>query len=376
MFKQETSFTAALTVAVIVFLFAPALSQAQNTNYNSLASDWLDKGNYYEAYKNANMARQEAIYSNDQEALALACKLIGTSFYLLSDYKSSLNYYKQALMIYEALNDVHNQARLIAHIANVYSELSDFQKAIEFEMKAIELVTNAGLADEFHWLHVNLAYDIGRNQEYKHSINKYLDIKPIFEERQDYKHLNYLLLQLAEIYRRDNQLENAEKALQQAIEVAKNEQNKSLLYSSYLELSILRNRQNQFSKAVELSQEALNYFKTNDRKSQMIKAYENLFVAFRKLEEYKKAFEVLEIKLGLEDEIETLKAKQYSEIFAIEKQVEKQKDAIRAVESQKSKLAENYESQLKLYLIIVSILVATNLTLLIIIRRLYKKSRK
>ncbi len=348
--------------------------QQSLSEQNAVAESLLDKGDYVNAYKRAFNVREEAIYQNDQKQLAKAVWTIGISFYYLSDLKAALDYYEQAFTIYQSTYDIPSQAHILSNISSVYSELHDFDTAIEFDMRAIELVRDTEFEDEFLWLRLNLAYDLGRNKEYENSIHQYLILMDRLNDSPNY--LNYLYRQLSEIYRRSGQLEQANTTIQKAIKLATDNQSDELLYGSLLEQAEVLLELQQVDEAIQKTQKALGHFNEAKRKSLVAQAYNILYRANEQLGRYQDAIKAFRIQKQIEDELQSIKMQQYSQVFAIEKQVKEQKDAIRAIQVQKDKLIQHNQTTIELYSIIIAALAFLNIVLILTSFYLYKKSRK
>ncbi|WP_144393381.1 tetratricopeptide repeat protein [Pleionea sediminis] len=320
---------------------------------NDKAQSFLELGDYVNAYKNAFSAREEAIYQNNQEEIARAVRTIGNSFYYLADFQASLRYYEQALMIYQSLNDIQMQAQVISNISSIYSELLDFDTAIEMDMKALSLVKGTDFEDDFIWLKVNLAYDLGRNQEFDNAISQYKSLIRPLEEEGNKNYLNYLYRQLSEIYRRSGDTENALQMIDKAIALAQENQSDELLYGSYLEKAEIYLAQNLPDQAIQHTNEALDYFQNVQRRSLIIQAYSLLHRANEAVENFKAAAFALKNQKEIEDEIESIKSRQYSKVLAIEKQVKEQKDALKSIQNQKDQLIANYSETVSLLITLV-----------------------
>ncbi len=151
---------------VLLFLFVGLLSIRLSSSPNdSLKNVWLDKtkndtirldaleGWIWDNYLFVNpdtafiLAQKEYDYAKQKgikKYMAGALKTQGASLYLRGIYSKAMEFYGEALKIYEELNNRRGEAACLLNIGNIYSEQKYYDKAIEHYTKGLKIERELG----------------------------------------------------------------------------------------------------------------------------------------------------------------------------------------------------------------------------------------
>ncbi|MGE0566774.1 MAG: GAF domain-containing protein [Bacteroidia bacterium] len=253
---------------------------------------------------------------NDKVNEALVNVNLGTNFYFLSDYDTSMRYYKTALDISQEINDdlaltsalngvgvvyvaieqydkalqpllegeklavkTANTARVLSiqdSIAECYFNLKDYKKAINYYSKVLELASAENFVGDIAYAHHGLGRTHGVLKEFELAIehfNKCLALR----KKADFKYgLSETLIQVGVLYDKTSDTEKAILNLQKAFDIAEEINSKELVFQAAEKLSELYEKTNKL-------QEALKYQKIfhitkeevrNKKNSQLTRSFE------------------------------------------------------------------------------------------------------
>jgi tetratricopeptide (TPR) repeat protein len=358
---------------VIILLVALSALLAQATSndaslsesYNAESIKFIEQGDFLQAYQYANLAREQSIFTNDQIQLGYAFKNLATSFYFMADYNTALNYYQQSLSIFESLADIENQVRLLSNQANVYSELNNYDVALELEEKAIALIENTKDQHRYNWLYINYAYDLGKAGAYVQSVNEYKKLESKLSADSD--ELVYLLIQKAEIHRINQDYSTALQEINRAKQISQNKNLHHLYYSAILEQSKSELERLNFSAAVELASEAAKYFKQKKLLSKLATCYQVLAQGHEFLQEYQTALSYVKQQHQLIEQTQNIRTKHFSKALAIEKQLKDQRELIKELKNKQQKREQEYIDKISMLSWIMLTLAGLNIVLLFVV---------
>jgi len=97
-----------------------------------------------EAISFGREAKNLAEQLNFKTGEALALKYIGMAFYFQSQYLETIQYWQQSLDVYEAIGDDKGVANMLGNIGAIYFNQGDDAKAIEFYLKTLKVADQIG----------------------------------------------------------------------------------------------------------------------------------------------------------------------------------------------------------------------------------------
>ncbi|MBS1536600.1 MAG: tetratricopeptide repeat protein [Bacteroidetes bacterium] len=111
---------------------------------NDLARELLGLSLYDEASSTAREALTISIETKSKLQEGRALGMLGNISLNLGDYHDALEYYEQALGIFEILNDKSRMAIIIGNIGRVHRSLSNYPQAIEYYQRALAIDKEVG----------------------------------------------------------------------------------------------------------------------------------------------------------------------------------------------------------------------------------------
>ena len=232
-------------------------SEEVGTIYNNLCVAYLDLEQYDKSLECANKARIVSETLDDDAGLAIIYTNLGEVYFYMQDYSVALDHYKSSLKINQRLYGKSSQAAILDEhmIADTYRELEEYDRALEVLDEVIDI-------------------DLRENGEMSNS-------------------LRYAYRRKGRIYKRMNDISNAEKFYGMAIENNERfyETDKEFEASTYQELGMVFD-DNAPEKAVEDYQKALEYYsKSEDGIDNQVYLYGQLMKNYQVLGDFEKAQE-------------------------------------------------------------------------------------
>src|ERR1035438_6240265 len=111
---------------------------------NAICDEKINSGEYNEAKKYADEAFTLAHSINFKKGMAKSYRQIGITYYNLSNFPLSLEYYLMADTIDVQIGNNIGHAKNFNNIGNVYDRLSDYPKALEYWQKALTINEHLG----------------------------------------------------------------------------------------------------------------------------------------------------------------------------------------------------------------------------------------
>ncbi|PKQ61528.1 hypothetical protein BZG02_15160 [Labilibaculum filiforme] len=98
-----------------------------------------DKGIDY-----AQKAYTIALKENSKKDIAKSLKIIGLNYWLKSELYLALENHQKSLKIYQEINDIKGICSLYGNIGIVYKELSEYENALKYYLKSLEISDKEG----------------------------------------------------------------------------------------------------------------------------------------------------------------------------------------------------------------------------------------
>ncbi len=162
------------------------------TLYNEIALCFYDKGEYRKAeeyHLQALNIRKRLELSNH---VALSNNNLGNVYLQLGDYDKALEYSFAALsaLVNIEANEVYNPAITLNNIALIYSRKSEYDKALDYQFKALAVQQNTERQDESFvaLLHCNLGVIYYKIKDYNQALECYFKAWEIYEKIYGVKH--------------------------------------------------------------------------------------------------------------------------------------------------------------------------------------------
>lgn len=184
---------------------------------------------YQKALEDANIARKKYQELGDKVGENELLMLIGNLYSELGKYDLALDLYNQALKNWEALKNFHRFAATLNNIGFVYRDSGDWEKAFEFQKRALQVFRDdrPNTRGEANVLNQIGFYYLKKN-DLANAILYFQQAIPIWQKITDAFGEPVSLYGMGEIYEKQNEFGKAVEAYNQALVLAKSRQAKSL----------------------------------------------------------------------------------------------------------------------------------------------------
>lgn len=181
-------------------------------NYPSALENFSNAQNVFESLLESDQPKKEAI----QNGLARAYGSIGIVFSEQSNYSKALQYHLKAVKIYEEIKDEVRVARIYNNIGIVYKSQKEDFKALEYFIKAQKIQEKIG-DNSLGIITTNIGNIYLKQKNYQKAIESYNQAIAIFEKQPDARGMGELLNNLGTYYSETKSPEKALKSWQEAI---------------------------------------------------------------------------------------------------------------------------------------------------------------
>lgn len=213
----------------------------------------------------------------------------------------SLNYFDNALAINESLGDEVAQSVNMASIAYLHYDLNDYANALEFALRCLPVFEKA---NDVHRL--TLLYHILGNIHFKKQ--QYAEALRYFEENLDHSEPDTVMhvmgiSGLGKVYYKMNNLDYAEKFLQEALEKAEELGSVEVQIISAFYLGKIASSREDYSKALSLMHTAFDLADEYERKHDTMSIHEALSEIYDRIQDIPKAYHHLKEFERLKEDI-------------------------------------------------------------------------
>lgn len=100
-------------------------------------------GNYVKSREYSERAYKQAVENQDTSIALMTLNLIGLADYHEHKFKDAIRHYKEALPLAQSYGDIQRESQIYFNLSNVYMELKDYDKALDYYLKAIEITKSS-----------------------------------------------------------------------------------------------------------------------------------------------------------------------------------------------------------------------------------------
>ena len=248
-------------------------------------------------FKQSLKTRQN-IYKDGHPDLANSAYTIGVLYLKLEDYQQAIAYFKQALAVYEKINDSRGIAKCCEQLGSTYEEIKDYKLAEGYILLAINHLmdaygyTHSKLASAFN----NLGLVQLRQKQYPIAIKSFQQAIAIhqFNETQSSRSLSNYSLNMAHAYHEMGKRKEALNHYSKVLELEKIDDSESSIntFNALLNIGIYHQDNRNFDKARGYMQQALQICKDifgNEKNIQYNYAYHNIGTNYFRQKDYPQA---------------------------------------------------------------------------------------
>ncbi|MDY8134895.1 tetratricopeptide repeat protein [Aquimarina sp. 2201CG5-10] len=361
------------------------LTQEDTTKVKALIAlgDYQITRNFREAEKylfDALELIEKSTTLNNSKQRATVYEALGIVNKRKGNYPEAVNFYLQAKTLYEKLNDSSNIADIYHNIAMVFRDQKEYQKAVTYFKKAIKikekLHEKQGVAIGYNMMGVAYRQSKKMDSAYK----SYQKAKDIFVVLKDEENIYRVNSNLAAWYHTKKEYKKAIEMYAKNLEYDIKTNRKLSLQRIYYNLAGSHMQLKEYKIALGYAEKALKEAKIQEAKSRISKSYLRRSFLQKKMGNYKEALDDYRLYKKYSDSVFNVENAKKIQALELSHKFNRERltDSLHyAKEKSELELISNAErSQKQLYLILLIISVAGGITIVYLIRRIYKNRAK
>lgn len=204
------------------------------------------------------------VESKEESSLDLAKSLdeLSIVYYLEQDYASAILSRNKSYKIYKKHNDQDKEIASLEFIGIVYAEISDFERSLEYFLKALKKVDLEKNPEVYYSLKLNIGTTYIEATNSRKGIGYLNEVIPYYREEstKSAPHLIAAYTNLGVGYQNINKLDSALWSHEQSIEIVKQNKLKNQLAGPLINLGDLHVLKGNYNKAQNYYTEALEHF--------------------------------------------------------------------------------------------------------------------
>lgn len=237
-------------------------------SYNMLATSCLNAGENKKAeeiYSNLQKSEKE-IFLKYPRRIASMYANFGNVYYMQNKFDKVIECYNKSIAIIEKINDPKYSLMLYLNLSGIYLKIGLYEKANTSILKAIEINKKLNDKEQEVALLINLGNVFEAKNDPQKAIEKFLEAKKICEIKfPDSDYAGITLFQLASAYKKLQQYKLALNHYHQALAIFEKFKNSDKIVSclsnmsqTYLEINDLENAKKLNDRAINISKEIMN----------------------------------------------------------------------------------------------------------------------
>lgn len=279
----------------------------------------------------AKKARQNALKNNSSKLKGDAYNISGASYASLQDFPKAQEYYKKALDVFIKIKNFEGQANVYQNLGLSYHLSGEYDIALKYLFKAIELSNEHRSIDKKVFLNTlgNIYKAINDYDNALKYFNQALE-KSIFDD--DKLHIAYALNNLGTIYKIKGNYNKALEYYRQSLKIKLNLGDKKGVASTYGNIGNIHKRKRDYEKAYIYYEKAIDIFKDLDDFWGIANTYHNIAYAYLDQQLYKKALEQANLALDFINkmkDVQELRKDNYQLFYKIHLQKGNFKEALK-----------------------------------------------
>lgn len=280
-----------------------------------------------------NSLKQASIYIN-----------LGNVFLEESNYTEALNQFIKAERIYEvSVEDKAGLSKALSNIGNIECILGNFDSAIDYTQRAIQLSDQTGNDLSVAYCHRLMGRIFRKKMAYEEALNEYRKAVTVYTNRGDQRNESETRQSIGNIYYDLHQYKNALAEYEKSLKIARSISNSSLMAYAFSGLGFTWYELKKFG-------QALVYFDSSVLKAKEIKnrylvmdAYQVISSIYDEQSRYKEALKFHQLYSELKDSVVREENRQGTEEMEAKYQNAKKQDQIELL--QKDQLLKNVSLQ-------------------------------
>lgn len=306
----------------------------------------IKKGN---TYQNKNLDStlyfyHKALQININPKDTLLARLyykIGSAYLLEGNYSKSQEYQLNALRIYEDYPNNKDIVKVYNSIALIYFYVKDYDKALDYFNKAIDLLNKNFDGDNLKinkylgnvYNNIGIIYDNKNNLSL--AIEFYSKALSFSKKINDSENLSTVYSNMGIVYLKENKYDLAEAMFNEAYKIRLKQNNIYGLSKSFYHLGRLNNEKGNFNKALDFLSKAVDFSIKSNASSTRMNAYDELSKVYSSKKNYELAFKNLKLFHRLKDSLDNKESHQKTIEANLLYAFEKESKAIKKLNKQR-----------------------------------------
>jgi len=248
------------------------------------------------------LLEQQAI-QEDAKSLAKGYNILGNVYYDLSDYPKALEYYSKALQLDEEIGNKVGIGANLVNNGNIYSYLCDFGIALEYYGKALVILEEIGHKHFQANALGNIGLVYNNLSDYPKALEYYSKALLINEEIGRKDGIASNLGNLGNVYTNLSDYPKALEYLEKALHIDEEIGNKGGISNNLVNIGIVYNYLSDYPKALEYYSKALHIDEEIGNKSGIATNLGNIGSVYWNLSDYPKSLEYITKAIHIDEEI-------------------------------------------------------------------------
>lgn len=215
--------------------------------------------------------------------------------YLCWEYRTdsvkAKEFAKEGLRLSEKLKFEKTKALCLDNLGDTYLVNSQYERAISFYSKALEIRKKEGNLKSVASLLNMIGLSYSKLSKYDQALDYLLESRKIYEKLNDNINLFYLMTNIAEMYYIDNNFDKAIKIFEESLIVAKKTADDRAIASAYTNLALGYTEIANYDKALKYYQYGLEHDLKSNNEEGLVVDYLNMGLLYYYQKNYKKAEE-------------------------------------------------------------------------------------
>lgn len=257
-----------------------------NTKGNILKTS-LD---YDEALKHYMLSMQYTLQIDDPATLAKVYKNIAFAHKKKANFDLHLSFNEKRAAVLEKMDgDKSELSKVYQELAKGYSRTSDFKKAIDYNVKSLELTRHLTDKEQLIKSYLNIASSYDEIDSVEQSLIYHKKALNLLRESGDSSRIAVELENMATVQRRLGLYAPALEHSLQALDIQENLKNEERIAKLLLNISIIYRKLSSYDSALEYAGRLLKIRETNDDANGIASASNELALIYLRLRQYKDA---------------------------------------------------------------------------------------
>ncbi len=244
-----------------------------------------------------------AIETKEQNKIAECKTYMGMNQGRLGDFKKALEYYQEALPMFEATKNISMQMKVYSNIAGVYFDQLDYKMAIEYFKKTLEMAIKTKDNRVIGQTYNNIGSAIQNTGNKKEAKEYYLRAAEINLLSDNKANLGYNYMNLASCELDEGDVKKAKEYNEKALKIFKNFKDPYSIVSCMAVVADIYIKENNFAKAVEVLEEAVKLCEKTGSPLLKMRTYKQMADAYELAGNLKKSIYYFKQHLATKDSI-------------------------------------------------------------------------